>query len=154
MPLRRGFTRLFVVLIVCWNLVAVWLAWQSADQSVAAARSSAYWGTLRKCNESKTAAERKALEGKLEGKKGLTTEELNELNQLDQEKSWDACEADYQKTLSEQSTWKAFKAKIADPTMILLVESAPFAAYLLCWAIAATFLWIARGFGMAGGEKN
>lgn len=122
--------------------MAVWLAWQSADQSLAAVRWSAYWETLRKCNEAKNES--------LKGKHTLTEEEFQRLNG---ERSWSECEAAYQKTLGEQSTWKPFKAKITSPTIILLVEGTPVAAYLVCWAVVAGAVWVGRGFGIRASQS-
>jgi hypothetical protein len=52
------------------------------------------------------------------------------------------------------SVWREFKGRLADTRTLLYIEGIPAAVYILCWAIAATFLWIARGFGVAGGGQE
>jgi hypothetical protein len=55
--------------------------------------------------------------------------------------------------VSQHTTWREFKDQITE-AKLLYIKGIPAAVYILCWAVSATFLWIARGFGMAGGEKR
>jgi len=56
--------------------------------------------------------------------------------------------------VSQQSLWHECKTRITDPKTILYIEGIPVCVYLVCWALTAAVLWIARGFGLAGREEK
>jgi hypothetical protein len=64
------------------------------------------------------------------------------------------CEAIFNESVSKQTLWRECKTRLAQPKTILYIEGIRVGVYILCWAVAATFLWIARGFGMTSGEKR
>ena len=63
------------------------------------------------------------------------------------------CEALYA-VGSKPSIWRECKSHLADTKTILYIEGIPATVYILCWAVAATFLWIARWFGLGAGKKR
>jgi hypothetical protein len=62
------------------------------------------------------------------------------------------CQATFNQDVSQRTIWREFKSHIT-AAKLLYIEGMPAALYILCWVVAATFLWIARGFAEAGGGK-
>src|SRR5690242_11970715 len=193
MTLRRGFNRLFIAMVVCWNLGNLWVVFKKARESVASANMAAEevlqvrqscisaqesCTSARRARDAAAAKRRAAREGisneggddpKLghENQLSLDTPEqpdqagkrgkIISLDEIDPpECDWFSdinCDAVYA-VGSKPSIWRECKSQLADTKTILYIEGIPVGVYITCWVIAATFLWIARGFGLAGRKEK
>jgi hypothetical protein len=157
MTIRRGFNRLFVVAFVWWNLTNVWLIFSKAHEAAVKANDAAEWTRQFCINFKKSGCPASdpgfTVENQLEnGHYILTpypdTEKCSVYWSLQLPSNID-CEAILKKAVVEQTAWRKFKEQIT-AAKLLCIEGIPAAVYMVCWAVAATFIWVARGFGMAG----
>ncbi len=161
MTFRRGFNRLFVALFVCWNLANLWLVFKLARETAASAYEAAdvvrnYCINFKKsgCPATDPGPIIEELDNGRAKIKPPEDEEKCRLYWLMQFPANIDCEATFNDAVSKQTLWRECKTRLADRKTILYIEGIPVGVYICCWAVAATFLWIARGFGIAGTEKR
>ncbi len=162
MTFRRGFNRLFLASFVCWNLWNFWLVFKQAREVAASTYEAAE--TVRNwcINFKKSGCP--ASDPGFTIVKQLDNGKVEAEPPKDEEKCrfyWSMqfpaninCDATFKDAVGRQTLWRECQTRITDPTTILYIEGIPVCVYLVCWALTAAVLWIARGFGMVVGKKR
>jgi len=166
MTLRRGFNRLFVVAFVCWNLANLWLIVNKARESAALVNEDArgawqYCMTSKECPASSTQDNARAAappknaktQDTGSGPQTFSPDEFLPSVCVDHPFPKNV-DCDTFKEMVSTTVWRECKSRLFEARTLLYIEGIPASVYTLCWAVAVTFLWIARGFGMAGGSKR
>jgi hypothetical protein len=173
MTIRRGFNRLFIVAFICWNLANLWLIFSKAREAAASVYTVAEQERQLCVGFKKSGCPPKDPEaglakvgpgvfvpsGPTDNERltcavywGFThVEEMRRGTAVDL--STKDCQATFNQDITQHITWRVFKDQIT-AAKFLYIEGIPATVYVVCWVVAATFLWIARGFGVAGGEKR
>jgi hypothetical protein len=167
MTIRRGFNRLFVVAFVCWNLANLGIVFKKAREAAALMNEDArgawqYCMSSRECPASAPGmpdtAKASAPPKKAQAQETASGGHIFPPGEL----VFGVCADPFPKNVDcdtfekmvSTSVWREFKSRLFDTRTLLYIEGIPAAVYTLCWVVAATFLWIARGFGVAAGREK